>query len=44
MPNEGMPALINAQAKEEINEMNMNPQELGQLIVNLQDEIRIIKL
>ena len=24
--------------------MNMNPQELGQLIVNLQDEIKIIKL
>ena len=29
---------------DEINEMNMNPQELGQLIVSLQDEIKIIKL
>ena len=29
---------------QQIDEMNMNPQELGQLIVNLQDEIKIIKL
>ena len=28
----------------EIDELQMNPQELGQLIVNLQDEIKIIKL
>lgn len=29
---------------QELNELNMNPQELGQLIVSLQDEIKIIKL
>ena len=29
---------------QQIDELNMNPQELGQLIVNLQDEIKIIKL
>jgi len=29
---------------QEIEDMKMNPQELGQLIVNLQDEIKIIKL
>ena len=37
-----MPDLV-AQ-KNEIDELNMNPQELGQLIVNLQDEIKVIKL
>ena len=31
-------------AEAEINELGMNPQELGQLIVSLQDEIKIIKL
>ena len=30
--------------QQEINEDKMNPQELGQVIVNLQDEIKIIKL
>ena len=29
---------------QEMNEDKMNPQELGQVIVNLQDEIKIIKL
>ena len=33
-----------AAKKGEIDELNMNPQELGQLIVNLQDEIKVIKL
>ena len=30
--------------KNQIEELNMNPQELGQLIVSLQDEIKVIKL
>lgn len=29
---------------EELNQDRMNPQELGQVIVGLQDEIKIIKL
>jgi len=37
-------SMANFQQAEEINELNMNPQELGQLIVHLQDEIKIIKL
>lgn len=52
LPSKNMAGTMQGQIKaaptqdqiDEINEMNMNPQELGQLIVSLQDEIKIIKL